>query len=35
MDHGYAINLSKVPDNVKTILVFAKFSQIQRYRNEN
>lgn len=34
MDHGYTINLSKVPENIKTILILAKYNQIQRFKNE-
>ncbi len=34
MDEGITINLAKVPENIKCILVLTKFNEAQRFKNE-
>jgi hypothetical protein len=34
MDEGLAINLAKVPDSIKAILLLARFENAQRFRGE-
>ena len=34
MDEGLAINLAKVPENIKAILLLARFENAQRLRGE-
>jgi hypothetical protein len=32
MDEGFAINLAKVPENIKAILLLGKFTDAQKLR---
>lgn len=34
MDEGLAVTLSKVPDNIKAIVVMLRFKEAQRLRGE-
>lgn len=34
-DDGIVVNLSTVPDKVKSIIFYSKFNNVERYLNEN
>jgi hypothetical protein len=34
-DDGIVVNLSAVPDKVKSIIFYSKFNNVERYLNEN
>ena len=34
MDEGITINLAKVPENIKSIVVLTKFNEAQRFKAE-
>jgi hypothetical protein len=34
MDEGITVNLAKVPENIKSIVVLSRFNDAQRFRNE-
>lgn len=35
MDEGIVINLAKIPDNIKTVLLISRFTDIQKLRVES